>query len=556
MRLALSLGSLVLSGVATAGEIRVDYEFDFPRAGACTDGAVCQPWSEKLATLAQEGHPVVPVRLARVLVPAGERVVAVTLTGHEARPLAYTPRLAARQIPLTPGVVVDRVIPTYDGGEYPQAWLGAVKETTFRGRTLVDVAVHPLRVLGGGEAEIIERATLVVTTAKSLTYNDAARGLVRDDLEAEARADNKPLTEGRIVPPHEEVGYLIIGPRSLIGTPGDTPLQALIQDKEDRQLLVKMVALEDVAPSKEPKSIREAHKKDSIDYVLLVGDKANFPWKYVKSGVRGDGDPVPSDQYYACHDGGEWTSPSDIDWACEVAVGRVGAKTRADVANWVEKTVALSQRAEKEAAPKALHFGEKLDSRTLGERVLEFLIKGTDRAPRTVGFPERVSVTKLYETFRKEVSADEFISTVNGNQFLVVNHLGHANETYVFRTTANKLPEIKAAPAFYYSQGCYPNDPDHDNWTIRTVRMPKYGPAAMISNTRYGWYAPGSSDEGSSSVLHRTFWSQRFASGVRTVGVMNHEAKETVYGTDRSALMVYTLLESNLIGDPALDLGL
>ena len=86
------------------------------------------------------------------------------------------------------------------------------------------------------------------------------------------------------------------------------------------------------------------------------------------------------------------------------------------------------------------------------------------------------------------------------------------------------------------------------------MRLPEFGPAAMISNTRYGWYEPGRDGEGSSALLHRAFWSMRFKEKIKTVGFMNHAAKAAVLSVDRSNVMVYTALESNLIGDPELDL--
>ena len=123
------------------------------------------------------------------------------------------------------------------------------------------------------------------------------------------------------------------------------------------------------------------------------------------------------------------------------------------------------------------------------------------------------------------------------------------------RLNSSDLGRVQGRPLFVLSQGCYPNDPDTDNFTIKAVRMAQYGPAAMISNTRYGWYVPGQGGEGSSAILHRTFWSTHFANGVRSIGPMNHKAKQIFIGTDHISLAVYTALESNLIGDPELDLG-
>ncbi len=555
---------LAAAGAARGAVIEREYTFAFPEAESCAAAADgCAPWAEDSAVLRKELHPVVPVRVARLLLPPGEMVVTVEVTDLDVRHAAFAPAMAGLQTPMEPAPFRHRDPPAYGGGVYPADWHGTPVVQRFRGYAIAQIPLYPWRMAGGRDAMYVERATLRVTTRP--VYEPEAerpRAQARDLDDLAARVDNPPraaLGRVHIVRPEDEVGYLIIGPRALIGTPGDSPLAPLIQDKEDRQLTVRLAALEDVAPHKTPKEIRdyirERYRADGIDFVLLVGDKGNLPWKYVSSGMSDRSDPVPSDQYYACLDG-EFDRPSAIDWACEVSVGRVGARTRDDVGNWVAKTLALQKAARDRRIGNALSFGEKLDDRTLGQRTLDFLVDGRAARPKTTGFPGNVRVTKLYETFRRSISGREFIEALNGGDFHVVNHLGHANETYVFRTDAGDLSAFRSRPAFFYSEGCYPNDPDADNWTIRAVRMKDYGPAAMIANTRYGWYEAGDDGEGSSSVLHRTFWSMRFANGVKSIGAMNHKAKEAVVAVDDSDVMRYTALESSLIGDPELDLGL
>jgi hypothetical protein len=551
---------LLAAHTAAAREISVEYSFPLPRLGECADAADCLPWDVSLPSYAKELHPVVPVRIARILVPEGEVVENVSLAGYAVGAATFHARLAAKQETLTAGVAIHRDVDTYDGGLWPAAWLGAYKVKAFRGLSIVEVPFYPLRVTGDGRAEYIDHAVLTVTTSAAMQLSEPMRRRNGRDLTAAAAGvDNPPDLKVRVVDPNEEIGYLIIGPRALIGDYADTPLQPLIAAKESQNMQVTLAALEDVAPGRDPEAIRDyirtSYQKLSVDFVLLVGDKGNLPWKYVRSGMGGDGDPVPSDQYYACLDG-DFSRPSAIDWACEVAVGRVGARSREDVANWVEKTLTLAERGKTRRNTSFLNFGEVLDNRTLGQRTLEFLVQGREQSPRSVGFPAWVGMTKLYESFRTSYSSDDFIEAMNGGDFHVVNHLGHANGTYVFRTSAAQLSGLRSRPAFFYTEGCYPNDPDTDNWTIRAVRMPDYGPAAMIANTRFGWYAPGSDGEGSSSVLHRTFWSMAFDKGLHTVGEMNHHAKEAMIAADDSSVMIYTALESNLIGDPALDLGL
>jgi|GEM_PF-1833976 len=550
-----------LSGLASAGEVVQEYEFTFPGVEQCleNDGR-CIPWGSGGDLVVKELFPLVPQRVASITIPAGEVPVTVTVETGTSRSVPYKSRLASQLYPMTPGAFVGRKVDPYDGSAFPPDWQGQWRVDHFRGHKIVRVPLYPFRVISNSAAMFVTQMRVTVATKTTFTESSpVSRGLARDTVALAERVDNFANLESRIIPPTEELGYLIIGPRALIGNESDTPLRPLINEKSDRHIHVSLAALEDIGNRPQPEDIRafirSRHTRDSVDYVLLIGDRANLPWKYVKSGMRGDGDPVPSDQYYACLDG-DFSSPKTIDWTCEVAVGRVGARTRAEVANWVDKNMAFVEAIKQGRTQQALSFGERLDGRTLGGRMLDYITGGTTKSPASRGYPGHVSVTKLYDGSGPEVSSLKFLEVLNQGDFHVVNHLGHANHNYVFRMNDSAIDGFRSRPAFYYSQGCYPNDPDKDNWTIKAVRMPDFGPVAMIANTRYGWYAPGNSEEGSSSVLHRTFWAMRFEKGLKRIGEMNHRAKEVLGSASPSPVMIYTLLESNLIGDPELDLGL
>jgi hypothetical protein len=556
--------SMGLESTAFATELRTDYSFDLEPGACVAEGSAvaldqCVPWGDGLKALRRELHPVVPVELARVLLPEGEELASVEFRAEGEGELAYRPAIAGRQRPLSRVKDPRHSVPAWDGAAYPAAWHGEAVVRSFRGHAIIEMPLFPLRYLGDGRAAYITGGTLVVKTKAGATLrSELRRDVERDRLEALSRVDNG---QGPWRATDEAEGYLVIGASALIGDGGDaSPLKPLLDSKRARGLTVEVATLETVSPSKDPAQIRAyiktRYQAGAIDYVLLVGDQGKLPWKKIRSGVSDSSDPIPSDQYYACLDGDFSTGgTASYDWACEVAVGRVGAKTAADVTAWVAKTLALEQAVREGRTGSVVNFGEKLDSSSLGSWSMDWLINGRDVAPSTTPFPTTTQFTKLYDTFSSTVSATTFINTLNAGDVHIVNHLGHANTTYVFRMNASDITRFTSRPAFYYSQGCYPNDPDTDNWTIRATRAPSYGPAAMISNTRYGWYEPGQGGEGTSAMLHRVFWSQRFAGGVKQLGKMNHRAKEVAVGADTSSLMKYTALESNLIGDPELDLG-
>ena len=247
----------------------------------------------------RELHPTVPARMTRVLIPVGQDVASVRFLPGEIHEQDFTTRIKAQEQPLTLGKIIDRDVPAYDGGLYPKQWTGEARVVHFRGYSIVTVPVFPLRITGPGRAIAVDHGVLEIETTQRLDYSDDRRTNARDLIYAQHDVDNNPQTDVGIITPDEEIGYLIIGPRALIGSRGSSPLDPLIAHKERRHLIVELAALEDVAPSKTPEAIRafikQRYQAKQVDYVLLVGDKGNLPWKYVKSGVRDESDPVPSD---------------------------------------------------------------------------------------------------------------------------------------------------------------------------------------------------------------------------------------------------------------------
>ncbi|MEY4631336.1 MAG: hypothetical protein RIQ81_1456 [Pseudomonadota bacterium] len=569
--LVLPIPGLAAADAAKDGSIHVDLKFnieDPSTSGRCRAVDSCRPWAEELPDYRRELFPVVPVRTVKVLIPPGQEYAGLSVDAGEGAEMDYVPEFSGRNRVISLGYDPRKFLPRYMGGVYPQKVTGEVQLTDLRGFTFVEVPVYPFQVTGPGTARYFNSIKVSVQTrpAASMPRSSLMRPNLARDYELAVRNVDNGVLAPKVwwqIPARDEapVGYLIIGKQAIIGDESNTALRPLIEEKRARGLNVEMVSLESIAAGGTVASsaqirefIKQAYVSRSIDFVLLVGDKANLPWQKIRSGINGNGDPVPSDQYYACLDGTFTGSTSSYDWNCEVAVGRVGVSNSSQLAVWVSKHMALVEAAKAGRTTQALSYGEELDSSTLGSWVLEHLVTGRSVAPATVGFPASTVFTKLYDQFRTPVSASTMLKTMEEGDFHVLNHLGHANSDYALRMNASRIPDFKSRPAFFYSQGCYPNNPDVDNWTIQATRFPDFGPAAMISNTRYGWYQPGRGGEGSSAVLHRAFWSQRFKGGIKAIGQMNHFAKAEVLSVDRSSLMVYTALESNLIGDPELDL--
>ncbi len=129
------LGSI--SGAALAQDaIRANYRFTInPDACAAGDTVTgrCRPWSKELGTTRRELHPVVPVRVARLLLPLGERLTSVRFSPGAIRSMDFNPEIARRQLPISLAYDPRPQIKAYAGGAYPADWLGEARVSESRG---------------------------------------------------------------------------------------------------------------------------------------------------------------------------------------------------------------------------------------------------------------------------------------------------------------------------------------------------------------------------------------------------------------------------------------
>lgn len=543
----------LLTNVLLAKEIEVGLKFSFDTK-KCDHAKIesrCIPWSDDLQNYNIDLRPVVPVKTIRVLLPLGEAIGDFKLFRNQTETLPYRFAITPSTEWLTRRGPVQPVQKTYQGGEYPEKWTSDVRMSRFRGYNIAEISIFPFRALDKQNAIYFTEGTFKITTIKEGKISKTYRGKKRDLDRALLYADEK-----------ETIGYLIIGSADLIGAETNGPLTKLIQDKKARGLDVRIADLHVVSPEEKPSEIRDfirkEYKEHGVDYVLLVGDHWKLPWKKLRAGFDPNflGDPIPSDQYYACLDG-DFSDPKTYDWACEVAVGRVGVTTAKQLSDWVEKTLELQKIIKEGRTNEVLNYGQHLDLGTYGGYSLDFVVNGGGDSPSTSGFPGSINVTRLYDTDDPptQYSGSDFVEMLNQGDFHVALHLGHSNEFDGFAMSMDDISLFSSRPAFFYSLGCYPNDPDYDNWTINAVRYPKYGPAAMIGNTRYGMYRKGES-EAPSNIILRLFWESYFKGNLKTIGMMNHRSKELYTAVYRDTTAYYLALEGNLIGDPELDLGL
>jgi len=517
------------------------------------------------------GEPILPVASQNVLLPQGTRLVDVRVAGlGEGRVLGTgTPLLAA------PNPVL------LDGSQGDPDWT-QLATTTLDVSGAVRFANHALA--GYQMAVINVFPVLFQAEGGVLTYYDSFS--LELQLESMDAADGlAPASDATVT---AQIAGSVINPETLAAYTAATPterydyviitnsalasaFQPLLQEKTARGLSTRLVTTDWIAanysgtesgdlPDKIRHFIRDAYAQHGTRYVLLGGDQEIIPARGVYAAVGSTVDTgLATDMYYACLDGtwdgdrdGVWGEPNDgigggdVDLVPDVAVGRAPVSNLTEARNFVAKTVLYATTPHPNATT-ALLLGEKLDSITYGN-VSSQIIRD-----RTI--PQDWTVDTLYDTATSTWTRSQLVSQLNASPNLV-HHLGHANSVYVARLLRSDVASLNNAfPFFMYSQGCDAGSFDTQDVAIAEQFVASSaGAAAVIMNTRYGWYAPGTTPAGSHDYALE-FFDAVFNEGIRRVGDAQNDSKlDNLFRVGAGGAYRWIHFTATLFGDPELTL--
>jgi hypothetical protein len=304
--------------------------------------------------------------------------------------------------------------------------------------------------------------------------------------------------------------------------------------------------------------IREEYQNCNIEYVLLGGDSAAIPVKYVLSRApRSKTIQIPSDQWYANLNNELEPDPG------EIAIGRACVDNAEEVANFVFKTLEYINRDENDYY-KVLLVGEDLgnnwdDDIRWGGDYNDQLIDGCSTNFRTVGIPsDKYSINTLYDKDSRWL-LEELKNELNDGVY-IVNHVGHGASYGVMKMTSHDLTApvsgLKNTPFFIYTQACNSGAFDEDDSIAEylTVKTKDNGAFAGIFNTRKGISSKFSIDLAPSQLFNRLFWDAVFGKGVKEIGNALQLSKNAIM---KSTLAIRPHMEDiywglTLLGDPAL----
>ena len=413
-------------------------------------------------------------------------------------------------------------------------------------------------------------------------------------------ADNTTLAGTGIV------DYIIITKQDFV-----TAFNPLLTFKRNKGLTAKTVTVESIyssyagrdKPEKIRNFIKAALKKNRVKYILLGGDadanstnpksivyNAIVPTRILYcSGVS----PyyIASDLYYSCLGGnydydkdkvfGEKTdgvNGGDVDLLPDVYVGRAPVSSVAQVKSFVSKTIAYENRSK---LKKALMVGEYMGyysyNYLYGKDWKEEIRKGSTKLFTSKAIPSTYTVKTLYDKDRSSNwTKTTLISLLNQNLELV-NHMGHANNTYVMRLQPSDLQSLTNTRSFFiFSHGCFSGA--FDNMSVNSSGSLYYttsdamseqmitvnsraGAVATVMNSRYGWFAYYSYGYGpytpyGTQLFDRSLFNKFIRAPRTSIGSLLGKSKVALYslGQISDSCNRYCYFEINLMGDPEMSL--
>jgi len=474
---------------------------------------------------------------------------------------------------------------------FPKSTYEKVGIYWFRGYQILIVNLYPVKYIPKlKEIYFYEKITLKVYTEKTNEVNELYRGLKKDRDEVIKKVNNPnevftyPIKDDR---PYYEFVIITTEEYNVSGT---NTFRYLANYRTSHGIPTIVVTVEDIKSNPNywntsyaifndtqaqiRNFIRHAYLNWGTEYVLLGGDDDDsgstvVPARDLYVTAGGYTTYMPSDLYYACLDGsynsdmdGRWGEPTDgpngndVDLFAEVYVGRACIDSIDEMKNFVSKTIAY-QETQHEYIFNVLLVGEYLGFGGVaewgGNYKDEFVNYSDANGYFTIGFPSDVyNISKLYDRDWEGNNwpKSELINRINNNEVHIINHIGHASETYNMKLYNSDVDGLTNTEyLFAYSQGCDAGAFDYNDCIAEHWTVTAHGAFGGVWNARYGWGA-GYSTDGPSQRYDREFWDAVYGENYYQVGKANHDSKEDNAYRINEACMRWCYYETNLFGDP------
>lgn len=579
----LTMSMLILTpSLLSAAEktMRVSYAFSAPEA-SLADG-VATLTLPGLGHYLRPGLPVVPMRTAMILLPQGTSPVEVRVIPESKVTLlgSYYLPTTRHPLPISGGLTTP---PEFNDqpatGVFPGTLFEKRSVQSLRGARILVLNLFPVQYdVERHAVTYYERLNVDVSLIEDAVDAEVLpyRGLSRDiDLISET-VDNWDLLADYVAQApaaDAEYDYTIITHSTL--TSAANSYASWLESE-----FGLAVNIQDVAgiyngypggdyPDRIRRYITDAYENQGVQYILLLGDcdpegTSLIPHRALYGNVDNwtiDED-IPGDLYYAALDGpyddngnglfGEYDDGSngeEVDLLADVSLGRIPANTVAEANFHLNK---IKTHAAGTNHNKALLVGEQLDY---------WPTWGGDYKDYVHDYMDDMPYTSLYQ--RDGTFSTTAVKTqINSNGYDLLNHMGHSNNDYTIGLYRSDVLNglTNTDPILVYTQGCYSAAMDNrwdygyydsdDSVGEYFVVKNDNGAWAIIANSRYGWYEPGSV-YGPSNIFDREFMDAIFQESITQVGPAFDDQKNDLVGSVYSTgAERWIYFELNLLGCP------
>lgn len=554
--------------------------------------------------ISNEGEPVLPVIPAQFIVPAGKSIASINIQREGKKVLSgkHFIEFGKAPIPLTRNAKAKQSFP--DAGIYSKddafpSQNGALVTVQYKkGVKIAFVNINPVQYYPkSGKISVFSDLVLQVdlVNEKRDNWKNTQLPVRKSQLDPVKLGIENPEAldtyensgkiqlqnkKGGICSSDQQYSYVFITSQSIRDANTDVTVRDLIEHRISQGYTANIVTIEEIYSNysgvDEAEQLRnfiiDAYSTWNTEYVVLGGDVDIIPYRNLYYGQY-----IPSDMYFQCLDGSYnsdgdlyWGEPddgsdgTDVDLMAEVSVGRISAENPQEMANFIYKTLAYEKAAAAPWLSRSCILGEELGPQfgpgefSYAFPLMEEIRLGSKAAGySTEGFvscPAFISDT-LYDNFSFFWSAESLLNLLNSNNYSIINHLGHAHETYVMKLEFEHADALaNSNPLFVYSQGCYPGHFPVDCMAERLTTSSRNGMFSVVFNTVYGYGYYNVSREtldGPSQRFNRQFWDAFFSERILKLGDINTDSHEDNIWCINYDMIRYCMYETVLFGDPS-----
>ncbi|MBN2415070.1 T9SS type A sorting domain-containing protein [bacterium] len=589
MRRYTAMITLVFAAAAVQAEtIKKTYEFSPPRIHAAGGyQTISLPGTVQKGI---PGEPLLPYQSVLLVLPPGEEVVSISVTGEGLRTFSgvftLAPAQPARRFSdQDPGTfMLNKAV--YAGDALYTAGNGTAFSTGYMNGVPValsaftPVQYNPAR----GSLAWYSRMTVTIETGPA-------------PVPARLPAELSPLRRHRLTLAAQNAADLDMypdrvsdaGDYEVLVITGDDYTDAfseLLSRYARRGLRGQVAGLGDIEAEAQGDDRQERirnfiiqeYTAHGIEHVLLAGDEEIIPSRrfycYVQSGSGVSSSSIPADIYYSALDGswntdgdGLWAEIGEDDLLPDVSVGRLPFSTATDLERMLHKLFMYQSQPVSGELRDPLLVGEKAwdDPLSWGADYLELLV-GTrsDNGYTTTGIPEDHDISTLYDRQDGTWSAGLLIDEISrGHSYLY--HSGHSNYNFNMRLSTYDIREenfaaIDGVTHNYlniYSHGCNSGGFDANDCIGERMLTLEHFAVSYIGNSRFGWFNEGQT-EGPSLHLNREFVSALYGDHITTIGEAHLLSKVrsapwvNAPNQHEDGALRWCFYACNVLGDPAM----